>query len=519
MVQHIEILKQIIENLVHEVQVKSVDNSSGTESVLSVCNTYYLNACDKFITIDGIEYEITDFTINSSLTLVPQDDAATLVDPATTDFIIPAPRFYSGTPKATSEEKTADEANGGDNDELVQGPIVWILEVLDILPPEDINKSVVRSTMSGVNIFFLDDTRYQDWNTEDHRTNVINPQKNEWEFVFKGFDKLVGEFFGELEKGRIREHADFGKYIIDKGYKGTILTERLSGIQVTWDIPFSFDPCDDCDNGPIEICQPVETIINGVSMGFTANGMTKIITVQDDDELPTGSKIDDNTWGVGATSGPIGYVRPSVSYTISYDLYDEGWQFINNSDTYIVPPTAILAKLEKGNPLKLVEDNAFGNKFRYTGYLGGYVDPSDGFTYDKDGVLSDFTTEFQKGAVVQDEYIIDHFTGLGWRARRGGQVNYSTALANAQALTSAGFTDWFIPTKQQMQSLFHEDNVTFPTHVLPFQLFLTPWTCTPYHSAPTTGVFYPSGTSGGPGWSNRSKGNLLIQWYVRYHYT
>lgn len=83
----------------------------------------------------------------------------------------------------------------------------------------------------------------------------------------------------------------------------------------------------------------------------------------------------------------------------------------------------------------LQENNAFGNKQRFTDKLGG----------------DDFTGN--------DNYMIDHFTGLGWDTRNPNSVrvnlSWNDAIDAALADTHAGFTDWFMPSKPQLDSIMN----------------------------------------------------------------
>jgi hypothetical protein len=56
--------------------------------------------------------------------------------------------------------------------------------------------------------------------------------------------------------------------------------------------------------------------------------------------------------------------------------------------------------------------------------------------------------------IYGDDYVIDHFTGLGISLSRTSEQNWNSAIDGALALTHAGFSDWFLPSVLQLQSIF-----------------------------------------------------------------
>jgi hypothetical protein len=66
----------------------------------------------------------------------------------------------------------------------------------------------------------------------------------------------------------------------------------------------------------------------------------------------------------------------------------------------------------------------------------------------------------------QEEVIIDHTTGLSWqRLPDGVQRTWSEAIDYADALELAGFNDWRLPSKQELQSILSYGSI--PTPLLP----------------------------------------------------
>jgi hypothetical protein len=302
--QEITILEQILDNIVHTILVDSVENTDDT-SIIYTCNTLYLNT-GKFVTINDVEYKVESFVLNTSLTLSPVDSDE-LVDEATESFIIDTPNFYHGTPRRATIE------NEQDQEVFYQGPMIWLLEWVDILPPENKDSSLVRSTIAGANFFFLDDCNNEDWNADDHYREIIDPMENELNYIFSALDLRL-DIFGELTPPKRRPHVDFGSYITDRGYDKTLLTGRLSGYQATMDLPFVIDPCE-CDE-LINICSPVTLTINGVSFDDLPAGTNKVIQVVDQNDVETGVKINENKWQVTTEGGSIDI---SLNGTLAYE--------------------------------------------------------------------------------------------------------------------------------------------------------------------------------------------------------
>lgn len=94
-------------------------------------------------------------------------------------------------------------------------------------------------------------------------------------------------------------------------------------------------------------------------------------------------------------------------------------------------------------------DNVFGNTARFTDSVGAQ-------NYDGTG-----------GSLV--DYIIDHLIGLGWYRVKQGTSNWATAISNANASVVAGFADWRIPNRNELNSVMNR-GVARPLNYAPFNL-------------------------------------------------
>ena len=80
----------------------------------------------------------------------------------------------------------------------------------------------------------------------------------------------------------------------------------------------------------------------------------------------------------------------------------------------------------------LVENNTFGNKQRFTDKVGG------------------------SSYGANDNYVIDHYTGLGWdtaNPNTRSSSDWEPAIDFVIGLTQSGFSDWFMPSLTQLISI------------------------------------------------------------------
>lgn len=195
----------------------------------------------------------------------------------------------------------------------------------------------------------------------------------------------------------------------------------------------------------------------------------------------------------------IGYHRPNVQETISYKPNDAGYRVINNVDTYVPAITDIMATIDRSDWHLLRHNNAFGNKYHFTGLTGGYWDNVSGDYKDVSGVVTTQILAFPSG------YIIDHFTGLGWNDDRFPP--------------DATFSDWWSPSRAELESIVEFDSADPlpPPRRKPFNLELAGITSSPYYANPTTQRYDVNAA----GSFNGAKAYTAsgADRYFRFHYT
>lgn len=135
----------------------------------------------------------------------------------------------------------------------------------------------------------------------------------------------------------------------------------------------------------------------------------------------------------GISPSGILYQRPVLTgQTTSYANYDDGWNLANNVYDYTRPANpATVAELDHdaAEPfITLKQNNAFGNKNRFTDDAGGQ-------TY-------------------SNSYAIDHLTGLGWYYTiQFGGSNWTTQLSSANSSTLLTYTNWRMANLQELLTI------------------------------------------------------------------
>lgn len=157
---------------------------------------------------------------------------------------------------------------------------------------------------------------------------------------------------------------------------------------------------------------------------------------------------------MGSGGGGIAYARPQPSgQTTSFRTGDDAWHWANNTWDYTDAGTLAVLDASAGSPfLTLTNDNAFGNKNRFTNSLGTQT------TYDGTNGETAF-------------YCIDHLTGLGWYLSRTFG-NWNDAIDNGESATYAGFSDWRLGSLSEQLTLMNRE-VTGYLNYAPFNFAST----------------------------------------------
>ena len=193
-------------------------------------------------------------------------------------------------------------------------------------------------------------------------------------------------------------------------------------------------------------------LVDTVDVGDTLN---LNIVYENDDVVPisiTGSNI--IVPDVVVLPSNLIYIRPEptgevyISGSSSFPDGCDSWRVHVGLDISTQPTMGIPMLVDKTKRYKTIPNNTFGHKFRFTGKTGGYYDVETSQYKNASGAVVDYATSFP------DNYLIDHSTGLGWETVANiTNVTWQTALTEIDALTFAGFSDWFLPNLNELISV------------------------------------------------------------------
>ncbi len=507
----IKVLKDVVEGAAHTITIDSVVSLGGSKYQLMTENTLYLRTAGepKTITIDAVDYTITDFEINSYITVkaVSGDIAVTA-----SSFTINAPLFVWGNPQMVSAELLKRV-----NNNTVIWPYIWVVEISNTQNTLD-PAAAVRTTPS-FNIFFLNSADKVNWTIEEHYDEDIYTLNNYIEFFIEILKSRRDLFATTLITYTTVNHVNFGDYIVDEGMKELILNGGITGIQMQIDIPYTIDTCNDIV--VTSKCNGASETLNGTAISPLTDGSTKAIIVQNDLPSPVqvGAILTDTPTSLivsvpaaGVPAGAIAYSRPKNDVMISYNNFDEGYQFINTTDTYVLPLNAVQNSIDPSDVYKIIlDERAVGHLFRYQGLNDGYYNSDDDTYRLANGDLSDRGTVFDN-----DSYALDRFTGLAYITVRGGSKSLQNSLIDADAKTWQTFTDWNLPTDSQHKSIISR-NLGLPTYSVDSKVFniqLQKWSCTPFATTPTLRGW--SRGVNGQSVQNRAYTSVDVVSYVRY---
>ncbi len=547
----------VLESLVSQMTpvIDITDNvASGTNWKLSSCRTYWVTK-GMTLTIGGLPFKVVDFVQNESVTV------SGAAQPVGTSYQLAAPKFRHGSHRKVENERSRIKDQ--------KGPFVYFPKPK---VTEDNDRDSDIAYLAEIRPIFLTSFNKRRDQIKLQQTEIMEPMNAMADlFVFLINDQ-VSKFNEPLSIPR-EEWMNFGDPTT-WGNDAFIFDQPISGVELRFTLEILPDGLCPCDGVPPVVCPDVTTSFQGVDTGNTTspggnidfqvvddmgvdlgtlivnNPNVKRVEITGGGALPVDTDFNGTPTGVDTPSGdnldinvvnqgdvnlgtlttntanekkivintdddiPVHYVRPALLDLTSDADYDEGWHFDNGTFDYTIPAGTKPQQLEPSDPDKLRYNNVWGHKFRFVGPNGGYYDFNDGQYKDKDGNISDRDTVF---LLSGSYYIIDEYTGLGWRGTRGGQANWATQVAQG-AISWSGFTDFYLPTRDMLGSLIRVDvnNQLYLTDRPPFDIQLTQWSCTPFFSAPTTTAFWMS-TDGGL--TFRNKTNLLTRSYVRAHYT
>ena len=268
----IEIFIDTISSVAHRINISSVVSLGSNQYRLNTNNTLYLRPLKKVL-IDGVEYVVDDFEINSYITVSATDGSDT---PVTVDFFdIDAPLFLFGNPKMVSGEliKRINNGNGS-------WPYIWLVEISNTSGTLDPAAAVTQTP--SFNLFFLDSNDYENWSIQQHYDNDIYVMSNYINFVLSILKSRRDVYETDSITYTTTNHVNFGDYIVDEGMNERILNDNVTGVQLQVDLPIIIQTCKDVSitaNCPI-----ITETFNGASISSPVS--FKNIVVQTNDAIP-----------------------------------------------------------------------------------------------------------------------------------------------------------------------------------------------------------------------------------------
>jgi hypothetical protein len=504
----IKILDEVLQGVSLTVNISAIVDNGGGSYTLTVDNTYYLNKLST-ITIDAVEYTVTDFTINTEL--VVSGDSL----PTATSFTINQPLFLYGNPQMVSAEIVKRQ----DNNTLTY-PYIWAVEISTT--SKNLNPSAAVKATKSFNLFFFDTVDRENWVIEDHYNQDIYPLSNYIDYFFTILKSRRDLFDSDSITWNETNHVNFGDYIQDQGNREKILNDNITGIQVQAEVPFMAQGCgftsvtknclpvsvtfngssvtptqsggvknvvvvnnavpsvqvgsvtlDNENNLNIEVPAAgggvASSVLNGANLTDTPAGQTKTLTIQQANGDPvTITTVTDTANSFEGTvpnypaSAQVYFNRPVFAQRTSYDTYDEAWKRINNIDPYNdnIPSNGIIQRIDPDNWFKIVHDDSATTGI--SSHLFRFVNPNTGGYYDyfqsaterwrnSDGTLSDYNTVTSWNGI---NYIVDRLTGYGWRLQVAESGANAFAMAGTIATANAGTkSDWYAPTRGEIETI------------------------------------------------------------------
>ena len=209
----------------------TVDNGDGTYT-LTTCNSYYLREA-KTVTIDGIDYKVSNVVNNTSFVLTGS------VLPTATTFALYTPFFFYGTPIQIQKELSAIK-RGKD-----KTPVFLLHEIVREQNFSRNYESVIEKEVS-IQLFIMDTSRFEQWQTKDHYNVCIVPMRSLLELFI---DEMVADkkLYDSLELDyEVIPRVNFGIFSDQKGNLTELYTDYFSGNQLNITLKIRKQPCVTC---------------------------------------------------------------------------------------------------------------------------------------------------------------------------------------------------------------------------------------------------------------------------------
>lgn len=160
--QTVDLIDLIVQQLTRVVRFNTVTKAGNAFNIESNCTYWLMNGMK--INIEGVFYKVSNLVMNTSFTLTP---SINVLDIGVTEFDLVAPTYFHGTLKMTRNEVSAETKKS----KIL--PMVYLFEVIRDRKVNSIDSLIDRE--SELRIFFLGNVDTQNWLTDSHYENIINP--------------------------------------------------------------------------------------------------------------------------------------------------------------------------------------------------------------------------------------------------------------------------------------------------------------------------------------------------------
>lgn len=208
----VDFIEDIVSQMTPTITIDSVvDNGDGTQT-LSVCDTYWIR---KYldITIDGVEYSVSSFVKDTSITI----PSTTLV--TVDSFTLTAPYYFHGSPMQVNNEFLIQKQDAN------KYPLVYLVESLTDSYYDEEN--ALEKDM-GLRIFFLDSFANKNDEVDAHYTNVIVPLNASLNYFV---EKLKGSSYTLPFSYDVINRVKVGIYTTNQGNTSQIFEDPLDGVE------------------------------------------------------------------------------------------------------------------------------------------------------------------------------------------------------------------------------------------------------------------------------------------------
>lgn len=224
-----EYISNLVSKIGPTITIDSIVDNGDSTYTLTSCNTYYLKEA-KTVTIDAIDYKVKSVINNTSFVISGS------VLPTADSFALYTPFFFHGTPIAIQKELS----------QIVKGsektPVFLLHEIVREQNNSRNFESVIEKEVD-VQLFVMDTSKFEEWNTDTHYNRCIVPMRSLLELFI---DEMVADkkLFDTLEMDyEVIPRANFGQFTDSKGNLTELYTDYFSGNQLNITIKVRKQQC------------------------------------------------------------------------------------------------------------------------------------------------------------------------------------------------------------------------------------------------------------------------------------